>query len=104
LVVLNSPLEYDQKAHPPEHCIYEYNLRNEFEEEVNPVLVLDGVEPFQDYTEGHLAHAQDDSQLHFETVHEGYFFSRSQPHRVKPERLHTLLVNPNLLDALQLVA
>lgn len=60
-IILYCPLEYNQEAHPSKHSIDEDDLRDEFEEEIDPVLHLQSVESFQDYTEYHLRHTQDDS-------------------------------------------
>jgi V-type H+-transporting ATPase subunit a len=36
-IILYCPLEYNQEAHPSKHSIDEDDLRDEFEEEIDPV-------------------------------------------------------------------
>lgn len=88
-VVLHGPLVDNQHTHPAEHGVDEDDLRDELEYEVSPGLHLDVVAPLQDDSEHHLQHAQDDGQLHLETVLERDFLGGAQPHRVESERIDT---------------
>lgn len=58
---LHHPLSEDHDEHPPEHCIDENELRDEFEEEVNPLRLLDVIESFQEYSKCHLNNSDDHS-------------------------------------------
>lgn len=57
---ISNPLCNDQEIHPSEESPEEQNLRKEFEEEVDGLPEMDGVECLHEYTERHVANSNND--------------------------------------------
>ena len=88
--VISRPLDDNHEIHEAEEAEEEDDLRDEFEEELNPVVFVGLVEALKDDTHGHLEDTEDQSELHFDGVHKHNLIRCHVPGRVETNWVDTV--------------
>lgn len=82
-VLLHVPLPNDESVHPAEQGKKKHDLRDKFEEEIQPVFEVKCIETLHNDTEGHLQNSENDGCLHFVVIGECEKLVTLEPPRVE---------------------
>ena len=82
-VLLHVPLPNNESVHPAKQGKKKHYLRDEFEEEIQPVFEVKCIETLHYDSEGHLKDSENDGCLHFVVVGEREKLVTLEPPRVE---------------------
>lgn len=101
--VVSGPFLNDDDIHVAKQSKQHHELRNKFEEELNPSLPVDCIETLLDYGQSHVCDSVDHGHLHLHRIVKRDLLVRLPPDGVQAGWVDTFFVARSLVSSLEVV-